>query len=107
MFGNYTRENYDAFARNFGAATLGDEFMHKLRGGTVLTQSLYFYPNLTDTGEYRTTVNVGTVTRLNKRFGWQNAFGDIYVTNPPAGKKKNDVIFTTGLNISLLHGRSE
>jgi len=33
--------------------------------------------------------------------GWQLTFSDIYVTNPPLGKKQNDVIFTTGLNVTL------
>ena len=100
---NYTREKYTAFTRNFAAATLGDEFMHKLAGSTVLTQSLYFFPDLSNAGEYRTTFNFGTLTKLNKWLGWQNAFGDTYVSNPPLGKKKNDILFTTGLNISFVH----
>lgn len=100
---NYTRENYDAFSRSFAAATLGEELLHKLRASTSLTQSLYFYPNLTSTGDYRATFNFGTVTKFSKWLGWQNAFGDIYVSNPPAGKKKNDILFTTGLNISFTH----
>jgi hypothetical protein len=44
---------------------------------------------------------LGTVTKISKWLGWQNQFGDIYVTNPPAGKKQNDVVFTTGLNIAF------
>lgn len=100
---NYTRENYDAFSRNFAAATIGEEFMHKLRASTSLTQSAYFYPNFSSAGDYRTTFNFGTVTKLSKWLGWQNAFGDIYVSNPPAGKKKNDILYTTGLNISFTH----
>lgn len=99
---NYTREKYTAFTRNFVAATLGDEFMHKLHGNTVLTQSFYFYPDFNNTGEYRSTFSFGTVTKISKWLGWQNAFGDIYVTDPPLGKKKNDIIFTTGLNISFI-----
>jgi putative salt-induced outer membrane protein YdiY len=100
---NYTRENYDAFSRSFAAATLGEEFLHKIGASTALTQSLYFYPNLSDAGDYRGTFNFGTVTKFSKWLGWQNAFGDIYVSNPPAGKKKNDILFTTGLNISFTH----
>ena len=100
---NYTHESYVPFSRNFPSATLGDEFMHKLHGSTVLTQSLYFYPNLSNTGEYRTTFNFGTVTKISKWLGWQNSFGDIYVSNPPLGKKKNDIIFTTGLNVTFIH----
>lgn len=100
---NYTRENYVALSRNFAALTLGQELMHKLGASTVLTQKLYFFPDLSQSGEYRSTFNLGTVTKLSKWLGWQNAFGDIYVTNPPAGKKKNDVLLTTGLNISFTH----
>ncbi len=100
---NYTRENYATFARNFPAATIGEELSRKLRGSTTLTQHLMFFPDLKNTGEYRTRFDLGTVTKISKWLGWQNAFGDIYVTNPPAGKKKNDVLFTTGLNISFVH----
>ena len=100
---NYTRENYDAFTRHFAAATVGEELLHKLAASTSLTQSLYFYPNLSDAGDYRSTFNFGTVTKFSKWLGWQNAFGDIYVSNPPTGKKKNDILFTTGLNISFTH----
>jgi putative salt-induced outer membrane protein YdiY len=98
--GNYTRENYSTLQRNVVALTIGEELMHKLGAATVLTQKLYAYPDLNDAGEYRTTFNFGTVTKLNKWLGWQNAFGDIYVTNPPAGKKQNDILLATGLNVS-------
>jgi putative salt-induced outer membrane protein len=100
---NYTRESYVTFDRNFAALTLGEELMHKLGASTVLAQKLYFFPDLNDTGEYRGTFNIGTITKLSKWLGWQNAFGDIYVTNPPVGKKQNDVQLTTGINVSFTH----
>ena len=110
--GTFTNENYTEtnptappptrkLVHNFGGLTLGEELMHKLGESTVLSQKLAFFPNLTDTGQYRGTFDLGTVTKLNKWLGWQNQFGDVYVSNPPPGKKKNDVIFTTGLNISF------
>ena len=99
--GNYTRENYSTVQRNVAALTIGEELMHKLGEATVLTQKLYAYPDISNAGEYRTAFNFGTLTKLNKWLGWQNAFGDIYVTNPPGGKKQNDVLLTTGLNISF------
>ena len=98
---NYTRESYTTLSRNFAAVTLGEELMQKLGVSTVLNEKLYFFPNLNQTGEYRATFNLGTVTKLSKWLGWQNAFGDIYVTNPPAGKKQNDILLTTGLNVSF------
>jgi putative salt-induced outer membrane protein YdiY len=100
---NYTRENYSTLQRNLIALTLGEELMHKVGTATVITQSLNAYPDLNETGEYRATFNFGTVTKLNKWLGWQNAFGDIYVTNPPLGKKRNDLLLTTGLNITFAH----
>jgi len=98
---NYTRESYTTLSRNFAALTLGEELMHKLGKSTVINQRLYLFPNLSDTGEYRGTFDFATVTKLNKRLGWQNSVSDVYVTNPPLGKRQNDVIVTTGLNISF------
>lgn len=100
---NYTRENYSGLTRNLIAGTIGQELMHKIGSATVLTEKLYFYPDFNDGGEYRATFNFGTITKINKWLGWQNAFGDIYVTNPPAGKRQNDILFTTGLNVSFTH----
>jgi putative salt-induced outer membrane protein YdiY len=100
---NYTRENYTTLTRNFAAVSIGEELTHKVGTSTVITEKLYFFPNLNDPGEYRGTFNFGTVTKLNKWLGWQNSFGDIYVTNPPAGKRQNDVLLTTGLNFSFTH----
>jgi putative salt-induced outer membrane protein YdiY len=101
---NYTREKYTLLpSRSFAAASVGEELSHKLGVNTVLTQKLYFFPDLNDAGEYRATFNFGTVTKISKWLGWQNAFGDIYVTNPPAGAKQNDILLTTGLNFSFAH----
>lgn len=95
-----TYQSYGVTNR-FAALTLGEELNQKLGKSTVVTQNLYFYPNLQQTGEYRGTFNLGTVTKISKWLGWQNQFGDIYVSNPPIGAKKNDVLFTTGLNFSF------
>ena len=57
--------------------------MLKLGLSSVLTEKLYFFPDFNESGEYRATFNFATVTKINKWLGWQNAFGDIYVTNPP------------------------
>ena len=121
--GNYTHETYSNGApvpptppsttptgayqsygvtNRFAALTLGEELSQKLGKSTVVTQNFYFYPDLQQTGQYRGTFNFGTVTKISKWLGWQNQFGDIYVSNPPIGAKKNDVLFTTGLNFSFV-----
>lgn len=113
---NYTRESYGLVPatattaaqppkiNRFAALTIGEELMHKLGASTVLTEKAYYFPDVSQSGgQYRTTFNFGTVTKLSKWFSWQNAFGDIYVTNPPLGTKKNDVLLTTGLNVTFTH----
>lgn len=98
---NYTHESYITFTRNFAALTLSEELMHKFGKSTVLSEQLSLFPDLNSLGDYRGTFNFGTVTKLNKFLGWQNSFSDVYVTNPPPGKRQNDVILTTGLNVSF------
>lgn len=117
---NYTHETYSngpevtpvtvpptftsyGVTNRLAAITLGEELMDKLGKATVITQKLYFYPDLSDTGQYRGTFDLGTVTKISKWLGWQNQFSDIYVSNPPVGAKKNDLILTTGLNVSFTH----
>ena len=114
---NYTHETYSngtlvapgpppifvsyGVTNRFVALTTGEEWDQKIGKSTALTETAGFFPNLQQTGEYRFTFTAGTVTKLNKWLGWQNQFGDIYVSNPPIATKKNDVIFTTGLNITF------
>jgi putative salt-induced outer membrane protein YdiY len=98
---NYTRESYTTLHRNLIALTLGEELMHKLGKSTVLNQNLYFFPDLNSAGDFRGTFDFASVTKISKRFGWQNSFADVYVTNPPVGKKQNDIILTTGLNLAF------
>src|SRR5271165_387898 len=117
---NYTHETYSdgpqvtpvtvpptytsyGVTNRFAALTLGEELAHKLGKSSVITEKLYFFPDLSNTGEYRATFDFGTVTKISKWLGWQNQFNDIYVSNPPSTAKKNDLILTTGLNFSFAH----
>ncbi len=114
---NYTHESYSAYilppnppgtpepsvTHSLAGATVGDAFIHKVGKSTVITQTFFFYPDLSDTGQYRGTLNLGTVTKINKWLGWQNSFANIYVSNPPAGTKQNDLQLATGLNVSFTH----
>jgi putative salt-induced outer membrane protein len=117
---NYTHESYaveinppaTAESQNLAALTLGDNFMHKLGKNTAITQSFLFYPDLSDTSQYRFTFNLGWVTKLNKWLGWQTSLADVYVSNPPGVSltvpptpaiERNDLQISTGLNISFTH----
>ena len=111
---NYTRETYSSSTtatttgvnvnRNLPGITLGEVFMHKFGKSTVVTQDFYFYPDLSDINQYRFSVDFASVTKINKWLGWQFNLSDRYVTDPPiVGTKTNDVILSTGLNVSFVH----
>jgi putative salt-induced outer membrane protein len=117
---NYTHETYSngpvntpvtvpptyssyGVTNRFAALTLGEQLVQKAGKTTVVTEKFDFYPNVQNTGEYQWDFNLGTVTKIAKWLGWQNQFSDIYVSNPPVDKKKNDLILTTGLNFSFSH----
>ncbi len=105
---NYTRETYGGgatyVARNLAGLTLGEDFMHKLGKSTTITEVFYFYPDLSNTSEYRFSLDAASVTKINSWLGWQMTLSDRYVTNPPTpGTKSNDIIFSTGVNISFAH----
>ena len=99
---NFTRENYVNIQRNLMAGQFGDEFKYRFGRNTSLIQNFAFFPDLTDPGKnYRASFSVGTVTKVVKWFGWQNSLTDTYVTNPPEGKKRNEFVWTSGLQIAF------
>jgi putative salt-induced outer membrane protein YdiY len=101
---NFTREDYVEIQRNLGAGQVGEEFKLKLSRNTSMIQNVGFFPDLTSSaGNYRVNFNFGITTKIVKWLGWQNNFSDTYVSNPPLGKKQNELVFTSGLHIAFLH----
>jgi hypothetical protein len=86
------------------AGQVGEEFKLKLGKNTSLIQNSAYFPALTEPGgNYRINFSLGTITMIIKFLGWQNNFTDSYVTNPPAGKKGNEFVFTSGLHVAFSH----
>jgi putative salt-induced outer membrane protein YdiY len=108
---NYTHETYSGALtpglsgdRNLVGVTVGEAGMHKFGKSTTATEVFYFYPDLTNTGQYRMSFDAGSVTQIKKWFGWNVTLSDRYVSNPPViGTKPNDVILTTGVTFSFVH----
>ncbi len=87
--------------RTSGEVLLGEAYSHKFFKVTTLNQALQFFPNLTDTGEFRSVFNLGLVTQLTKLLSWQVTFTNLYLSNPPLGVKTTDAIMTTGLRFTF------
>lgn len=100
--GAYTHEEFSTpLSRNSGNIYWGNDFNYQLTGSTSFNQAFRMFNNLTETGEFRMNFDVGTVTALTKWLSWQLTYSDRYLSNPVEGRKKNDVLFTTGLRISF------
>jgi len=87
--------------RTSGEVLAGDDLVYKLSSITSLHQRLVFYPNVSRPGEYRTNFDLSTVTTLKKWLAWQLSASDRFLTNPLAGRKRNDFIFTTGFRVTF------
>ena len=97
----FNGEFFTTFNRSSGEALLGETLNRKMTASTIVSEALFFYPNLTSTGDYRSTFSLGLVTKLTKILSWQTCFNDFYFSNPPPGKKANDLLLSTGLRLTF------
>jgi putative salt-induced outer membrane protein YdiY len=110
---NYTRESYSGTAtlspglsinRNLIAVTTGEDFTHRFNKVTTMDEHFFFYPDLSNPGQYRFTLLADANTKISSWLSWQVSLSDLYVSNPPiAGTKSNDLILATGLGVTFHH----
>jgi putative salt-induced outer membrane protein YdiY len=87
--------------RTSGEILVGEELTHKFNSVTSLHERLAFFPNLSSTGNYRMNFDMTVATAIRKWFSWQFTASDRYLTNPDPGRKKNDILFATGLRLNF------
>jgi hypothetical protein len=63
---------------------IGEDLALKISDRMSLKERSQFFPNLSETGAYRLTFD-----------------SSLYISNPVAGSKANDVLFTTGVSLSF------
>jgi putative salt-induced outer membrane protein YdiY len=97
--------DHDSFSnhmtRNALEAFAGDDWNYKLSGITSVTQSFRIFESLTDTGDYRVNFDLGTATTLHKRLSWQVTASDRFLSTPAFGRKRNDILLSTGFRLSF------
>ena len=99
--GDYAHSSFtNGEIRNLAEVYFGDDFSHKVTGITSITQSLRFFVAPSN-GEYRLLFNAGAATIIHKWLSWQLGVTDSYLSNPVAGRKGNDILFTTGLRATF------
>jgi putative salt-induced outer membrane protein len=110
---NYTRESYSGTAtlspglsihRNLIAVTTGEDFTHRFSKVTSVDEHFFFYPDLSDLGQYRFTLTADANTKISSWLSWQVSVNDLYASNPPIpGTKPNDFILSTGIAVTFHH----
>jgi len=87
--------------RTSGEALIGEEFSFQYSSFGSVQQKLSLYSNLSDPGVFRVSFDTTADTRVNRWLSWQVSVSDRYLSNPVVGRKRNDVLLTTGLRITF------
>jgi putative salt-induced outer membrane protein YdiY len=91
------------FSRSTAEGYWGDDFSYKVNGSTSIVQDFRMFNNFSDTGQYRANFDLSSNTKLRKWLVWNLSFSDHYLSNPVAGRKTNDVLYTTGIGVTFGH----
>lgn len=87
--------------RSSAEAQAGQTLEHRFNSRVTLKEQLFFFPNLTEGGEYRINFDSTLVTDITRRIGWQVTLSNRYLSNPLPGLEKNDLLLSTGVKIKL------
>ena len=90
--------------RKTAEVVLGQTLATKLGSRTTIGEQFSFFPNLSDTGDYRLQLDATAATKIKNWLSWQVTLSDRYVSTPLLGLKNNDLLFTTGLRLTYGKG---
>ncbi len=88
-------------ARQSAEALVGETLSVALTKTIHFDHYLNFYPNLSDTGEYRFDTSNNLTFKLFSQITANVGLIDLYLSNPTAGNHKNNVALTIGLGYTF------
>ncbi len=77
--------------------TLGEQLSKRMR----LDHSLIFYPNFTQTGEYRFDTTTTLAIKLFNKFSFTASAIDLFLSNPPPGNERNNITLSMGIGYTF------
>jgi putative salt-induced outer membrane protein YdiY len=106
MGGAYNQEYFtpleeDPFSRSTAEAYFGNDFNLRLTQVTSLNQTMRFFSNLNEPGDYRFNVDLGANTEITNWLTWNLSLSNRNLSNPVQGRRKNDFLYTTGIGVSF------
>ena len=102
--GSFNQEFFTSETRRSGELVLGQDLTYRLVESTRLSERFSFFPNLSNTGEYRLQFDATLTTDLAKWLAWHFTISNRFLSNPVPGVKKNDVLITAGVRFSFGEG---
>ena len=96
--------SFASLTQKNGEIVIGESLDSKITSRTTVSENFTFFPDLSNTGNYRYAFNSNISTKLKNWLGWQVTFNDNYISNPPTGLKGNDLLFATGLRLTFGKG---
>jgi putative salt-induced outer membrane protein len=93
----YRNDQYDGFTDNATELILGEESSHKLSDSMTFKQRLVFYPNLTESKEWRAAFDATLAVKLSDAWNMNLTLIDRFDNAQPAGARKNNVTFLIGV----------
>ncbi|HSP68245.1 MAG TPA: DUF481 domain-containing protein [Bryobacteraceae bacterium] len=88
-------------SRTSAEILLGEDLSHKFARATSIEQRFVFFSNVSDAGAYRANLDITAVTAVRRWFSWQVTVSDRFLSNPVPGRKKNDILFSTGVRLNF------
>ncbi len=86
--------------RTRGEALLGEVLLHKFTKTASLQEKLFYYPGFSDASQ-RINFDISLAAAIKKWFSLQVTVSDRYLSDPVPGRKKNDVLLTTGVRLTF------
>lgn len=112
---DFNQEYYSAYlsgatavpslTRKTAEITAGESLSAKVfNGRTALIEAFSLFPNVSDSGDFRFTLDISAATKLKNWLSWQVTFTDHFTNYPQPGLKDNDTILSTGLRLTFGKG---
>lgn len=108
--GDFDQEYFTATAllpgltRKTAEVTAGEQFNIKLNDRVSLSETFNFFPNTSNTGEFRYQLDATAATKVKNWLSWQITYSSRYLSNPLPGFRNNDVLLSTGLRLTAGKG---
>jgi putative salt-induced outer membrane protein len=100
--GSYNREAFaTGLQRSSGEVLIGQDLTAQLNERIQFRERLQLFPNLTQSGEFRHTLDATLSTKITRWMNWSITASNRYLSNPVPGARNNDLLLTTGLGINF------